>query len=76
VLRNVCIALGNWGAPDAVPVLVRALADAEALVRGHAAWALGRVGTDEARESLLKFPQREKNGWVRQEIGDAISRAR
>ena len=74
LLRNVCVALGNWGTPEAVPVLVRALADSEVLVRGHAAWALGRVGTGEARESLLGFPQREKNGWVRQEIGDAISR--
>ncbi len=73
LLRNVCVALGNWGAAEAVPVLARALADGEELVRGHAAWALGRVGTGEARESLLEFPQREKNSWVRQEIGDATS---
>ncbi len=72
LLRNVCVALGNWGAPEAVPVLVRALADLEALVRGHAAWALGRVGTVEARESLLEFLRREKDRWVRREIGDAI----
>tara|TARA_Y100001947_G_scaffold156205_1_gene163878 strand:+ start:313 stop:1497 length:1185 start_codon:yes stop_codon:yes gene_type:complete len=75
LLRNVCIALGNWGVSEAVPVLVRALDDAEALVRGHAAWALGRIGTDEARESLLKPAQEESNGQVLQEIADAISRA-
>ena len=75
LLRNVCVALGNWGAEEAVPVLVRALDDAEALVRGHAAWALGRVGTGDARESLLKMTHRETYGWVRQEIADAISRA-
>jgi epoxyqueuosine reductase len=74
LLRNVCVALGNWGAPEAVPVLVRALADGEVLVRGHAAWALGRVGTGEARASLLKMPKEETNGWVRQEITDAILR--
>ena len=74
LLRNVCVALGNWGAAEAVPVLVRALDDVEALVREHAAWALGRVGTDEARESLLKAPQEETDGRVRQEIADAISR--
>ena len=73
LLRNVCVALGNWGTPEAVPVLVRALADGEVLVRGHAVWALGRVGTREARASLLEFSQREKNGWVRQEIVDASS---
>ena len=75
LLRNVCVALGNWGDAEAVPVLVRALTDGEALVRGHAAWALGRVGTREARESLLEMPKEEANGWVRQEIADAISHA-
>ena len=75
LLRNVCVALGNWGAPEAVPVLVRALADAEVLVRGQAAWALGRVGTGEARESLLEMPRGETNHWVWQEIADASSRA-
>ncbi len=75
LLRNVCVALGNWGAPEAVPVLVRALADGEVLVRGHAAWALGRVGTGEACESLLEMPRRETSRWVQQEIADAIFRA-
>jgi len=75
LLRNVCVALGNWGAAEAVPVLVRALDDAQALVRGHAAWALGRIGTDEARESLLRPPREETDGEVLQEIADAISRA-
>jgi epoxyqueuosine reductase QueG len=31
--RNVCVGLGNWGSPDAVPVLSRALSGAEPLVR-------------------------------------------
>lgn len=44
LLRNVCVALGNWGSGDAVPVLTRALEDPEPLVREHAAWAIGRVG--------------------------------
>jgi epoxyqueuosine reductase QueG len=25
--RNVCVALGNWGSPEAIPVLTRALTD-------------------------------------------------
>ncbi|HVG44855.1 MAG TPA: tRNA epoxyqueuosine(34) reductase QueG, partial [Longimicrobium sp.] len=45
LLRNVAVALGNWGSPEAVPALAVALNDEEALVRGHAAWALGRIGT-------------------------------
>ena len=43
MLRNVCVALGNWGSPAAVPVLERAARDRSALVREHAAWALERI---------------------------------
>jgi epoxyqueuosine reductase len=43
-LRNVCVALGNRADPASVPALLRALQhDPEPLVRGHAAWALGRI---------------------------------
>jgi epoxyqueuosine reductase len=75
LLRNVCVALGNWGVAEAVPILVRALADGEVLVRGHAAWGLGRIGAGEARRSLLEALEEEANDWVRQEIAAAISGA-
>ena len=75
LLRNVCVALGNWGVAEAVPALVRALDDDDTLVRGHAVWALGRVGTREARESLLRMQKEESNDWLRQEIAEAISHA-
>ena len=42
-LRNVAVALGNWGSREALPVLAMALDDEEPLIRGHAAWALGEV---------------------------------
>jgi epoxyqueuosine reductase len=44
MLRNVCVALGNWGAPETVAALTLALQDPEPIARGHAAWALGRCG--------------------------------
>jgi epoxyqueuosine reductase len=75
LLRNVCVALGNWGVAEAVPALVKALDDDDTLVRGHAVWALGRVGTREARESLRRLPKEESNDWLRQEIAEAISHA-
>ena len=43
MLRNVCVALGNWAAPAAVDALAQALRDGEPVVREHAAWALGQV---------------------------------
>jgi epoxyqueuosine reductase len=43
LLRNVCVALGNGNDSTAVPALVSALDDHEPLIRGHAAWALGRI---------------------------------
>jgi epoxyqueuosine reductase len=43
LLRNVCVALGNWGSEDATAVLERALEDRSELVREHARWALERV---------------------------------
>jgi len=73
--RNVCVAIGNWGAAEAVPVLARALADPEPLVRGHAAWALGRVGGVAARGLLPGAASSEEDAWVRAELEDATSKA-
>ncbi|HEY1551335.1 MAG TPA: 4Fe-4S double cluster binding domain-containing protein, partial [Kofleriaceae bacterium] len=44
LLRNVAVALGNTGSPDAIGPLTHLLRDGEPLVRAHAAWALGRLG--------------------------------
>lgn len=68
LLRNVCVGLGNWGEPTAVPSLVRCLADPEPLIRGHAAWALGRIGTQEATDALGRAQGDETDDWVRDEM--------
>lgn len=70
--RNVCVGLGNWGSPDAVPVLSRALSDREPLVRIHAAWALGRVGSAEARSALLAHASAETDADVLEEVSAAV----
>lgn len=72
-LRNVCIAAGNWGNSDAVPGLVRLLRDDQALVRGHAAWALGRIGSAEARQALSAALRTEADGDVQEEIQAALA---
>jgi epoxyqueuosine reductase len=72
-LRNVAIALGNSGDPRALQALVEALDHVEPLVRGHAAWALGRLGERQALAPLGRRLQREETDVVREEIEWALS---
>src|SRR5579885_2928579 len=72
LLRNVCVALGNSGDQRAVPALINALHDSEPLVRGHAAWALGRLGGPLAKDALEKALVTEENVEVRAEIRCAL----
>lgn len=71
-LRNVLVAIGNWGEPRAVPALKDALADDEPLVRSHAAWALGKIGGDTAKQILQTRLTIETEQEVITEIQDAL----
>ena len=72
-LRNVCVALGNRGESSAVPALARALReDPHELVRGHAAWALGAVGGNEAKAALQQARGSEPGSSARREIELAL----
>ena len=71
-LRNVAVALGNLKCADAVPALIAVLEDEEALVRGHAAWALGQIGSGSALPSLQRRAESETDAEVLSEINDAI----
>jgi epoxyqueuosine reductase len=72
-LRNVAVALGNAGSRDSVPVLVETLSDEESLVRGHAAWALGRIGSTVALRPLRARQSVETDESVREALCSAIS---
>jgi epoxyqueuosine reductase len=72
-LRNVCVALGNLKRPEAVSALARTLReDPEPLIRAHAAWALGRIGTREAKVALHEARTREADPVVLPEIDSAL----
>jgi epoxyqueuosine reductase len=71
-LRNVAVALGNLKSFEAVPALIRTLEDLESLVRGHAAWALGQIGSPAAIGPLRRRLETEPDDHVRSEIEAAL----
>lgn len=72
LLRNVAVALGNIQSPEALPALIGALDDDEALVRGHVAWALGRIGGVQAAAALQRRLVTEQDAEVIGEIEEAL----
>lgn len=75
--RNVAIALGNTGDPEAVPVLGELLGNRSAIVRAHAAWALGQfvARSSTARTLLDAALAGETDLDVRAELTAAASRS-
>jgi epoxyqueuosine reductase len=72
--KNACVALGNNRDTAGVPALVSALKNAEPLVRGHAAWALGQMATTQAIKGLEQST--ESDPYVLEEIAAAIKESR
>lgn len=68
LLRNVAVALGNSGQPEAVPALTQALSDPEPLIRSHAVWALGELMGPEALGVLESALAGETDATVLAEI--------
>ena len=68
LLRNVAVALGNSGQPEAVPVLTQALADPEPLIRSHAVWALGELLAEKALKVVESRLLEEKEASVLKEV--------
>jgi epoxyqueuosine reductase len=60
IQRNAIIALGNFKDQSAVPDLIKLLRkDDRPVIRGTAAWALGRIGGDEAAAALRHAAEHE-----------------
>lgn len=78
LLRSAAIALGNRPDPGSAAALVAAVADDDSIVRGAAAWALGRWLVDDelaepAREALARRLEVETDADVRAEIERALA---
>lgn len=72
IQRNVAVAMGNSGDDQYVRALGRALFKLCPQVRGHAAWALGRLGGRIPRDMLERARKGETDDFVREEIELAL----
>ncbi len=72
LLRNAAVVLGNSSDRRAVPALIARLDDSEPLIRGAAAWALGRLGGERSAAALKLRLSVEENGDVLEELRAAV----
>jgi epoxyqueuosine reductase len=72
MLRNAAIVLGNQRAFAALDALAKGLGDAEPLVRGACAWAIGKIGGERANSLLHRRLAEEPDEGVRAEIAAAL----
>ncbi len=82
LLRNVAVALGNVGGVEELPALMQALGEPSAMVRGHVAWAIGRIvgragipgaGREALGALLAAAGRRESDGEAKGEIEEALA---
>ena len=75
IQRNAVIALGNFKDASAVPKLKQVLLkDPRPELRGTAAWALGRIGGEEALNNLEKGMNSEQDQKVRNMLRQALNK--
>jgi epoxyqueuosine reductase len=71
--RNAAVALGNALDRSAVGALIESLwSDPHPMVRGHVAWALGRIGSPTGVAELRRRYPKEEDCGVRAEIAAAL----
>ncbi len=74
IQRNAIIALAHYKDDTAIDDLISVMKnDVRPVIRGTAAWALGKIGGEQAREALIQFQQREEDEQVQVEIEKGLS---
>jgi epoxyqueuosine reductase len=74
LVRNACVVLGNTRSEEAVLLLTGLLQDdPDPIIRGHAAWGLGRIPSVGSRKSLEKCLKNESDLTVLDEIRSALT---
>ncbi len=72
--RNALVALGHSGTSEAVPVLTGYLQSPVAVLRAHAAWALGRLDASSAAPAMEEAAAVETDETVHGELVAALER--
>lgn len=73
IQRNAILALAHFKEEAAVPQLIDLLMkDERPVIRGTAAWALGKIGSEEGKSALLRALQSEKEEEVIVEINKGL----
>lgn len=73
IQRNAIIALAHYKEENAVSDLVKLLKeDPRPVIRGTAAWALGKIGNEECYHALMEAKDKEKDEEVLKEIEKGI----
>ncbi|MFF2755699.1 tRNA epoxyqueuosine(34) reductase QueG [Psychrobacillus sp. NPDC058041] len=73
IQRNAIIALAHFKEVSAVPTLIELMEnDARPVIRGTAAWAIGKINTDDGLTALKRAEQNEKVEEVIEEIRKGI----
>lgn len=75
--RNAMIALAHFKDETAIDALVEVLKqDVRPVIRGTAAWALGKIGTDRAYEAIKEAMKKEDDERVRVEMEKGLAFSR
>ena len=74
IQRNAILALAHFKETSAVPALIKLLeSDERPVIRGTAAWAIGKTGTVEGLEALKQAQEQEKELEVQEEIQKGLA---
>ena len=74
--RNALVALANLGGREALPEILACTQDVRPVIRGTAAWAIGKLGTREPQRWMAELQQiqsRETDAEVLEELEGALA---
>jgi epoxyqueuosine reductase len=75
IQRNAIIALAHFKDESAIPDLLQVLKiDPRPVMRGTAAWALGKIGKDEVLDELQRLSEREEDEEVQREMKASLKK--